>query len=39
MYDHFATLVKQKRIKKLPLSKIAAIVHEVRHAHASARSF
>lgn len=38
IYDHSATLVKQKRIKKLSLSKIAAIVHEVRHAHASARS-
>lgn len=38
IYDHSAALVKQKRIKKLSLSKIAAIVHEVRHAHASARS-
>lgn len=38
IYDHSATLVKQKRIKKLSLSKIAAIVHEVRHAHASSRS-
>lgn len=38
IYDHSAALVKQKRIKKLSLSKIVAIVHEVRHAHASARS-
>lgn len=38
IYDHSAALVKQKRIKKLSLSKIAAIVHEVRHAHASSRS-
>ncbi len=38
IYDHSATLVKQKRIKKLSLSKIAAIVHEVRHAHALSRS-
>ncbi len=33
-----AEVLSQKRIKKLSLSKIAAIVHEVRHAHASARS-
>ena len=38
IYDHSATLVRQKRIKKLSLSKIAAIVYEVRHAYASARS-
>ena len=38
IYDRSAALVKQKRIKKLSLSKIAAIVHEVRHAHASSRS-
>ncbi|MGE0471354.1 MAG: hypothetical protein AB7L09_23110 [Nitrospira sp.] len=38
IYDHSAALVKQKQIKKLSLSKIVAIVHEVRHAHASARS-
>lgn len=38
IYDHSADLVKQKRIKKLSLSKIAAIVHEVRHAYTSARS-
>ncbi len=38
IYTHSAALVKQKRIKKLSLSKIVAIVHEVRHAHASARS-
>ena len=32
IYDHSAALVKHKRIKKLSLAKIAAIVHEVRHA-------
>lgn len=38
IYDYSATLVKRKRLKKLSLSKIAAIVHEVRHGHDSARS-
>jgi len=38
MYDYSAALVKRKRIKKLSLSKIAAIVHEVRHGHDSAHS-
>ncbi|MDH4329102.1 MAG: DUF2281 domain-containing protein [Nitrospira sp.] len=38
IYDYSASLVKRKRIKKLSLSKIAAIVHEVRHDRNSARS-
>jgi len=37
IYDYSATLVKRKRLKKLSLSKIAAIVHEVRNDHDSAR--
>lgn len=37
IYDYSANLVKRKRLKKLSLSKIAAIVHEVRHGHDSAR--
>jgi hypothetical protein len=39
IYDYSARLVKRKRIKKLSLSKIAAIVHEVRHDRNPARSF
>jgi hypothetical protein len=38
IYDYSARLVKRKRVKKLSLSKIAAIVHEVRHDRNSARS-
>jgi hypothetical protein len=38
VYDYSARLVKRKRLKKLSLSKIAAIVHEVRHDRNSARS-
>jgi hypothetical protein len=37
VYDHSAALVKRKRIKKLSLSKISDIVHEVRHGHDSSR--
>jgi len=37
IYDYSATLVKRKRLKKLSLSKIAAIVHEVRNGHDSVR--
>lgn len=38
IYDYSATVVKWKRLKKLSLGKIAAIVHEVRNGHDSARS-
>lgn len=38
VFDYSATLVRRKRLKKLSLSKIAAIVREVRNAHDSARS-
>jgi hypothetical protein len=31
IYAYSAALVKRKGLKKLPLKKIAAIVHEVRH--------
>jgi hypothetical protein len=37
IYDYSATVVKRKLLKKLSLSKIAAIVHEVRNGHDSAR--
>jgi hypothetical protein len=38
IYDYSAALVKRKNLKRLSLSKIAAIVHEVRHGRDSARS-
>jgi hypothetical protein len=38
IYDHSATVIKRRRLKKLSLAKIAAIVHEVRNGHDSARS-
>ncbi|MDE3018714.1 MAG: hypothetical protein KGO52_03265 [Nitrospirota bacterium] len=37
VYDYTATVVKRKRLKKLSLAKIAAIVRQVRHGHDSAR--
>lgn len=37
IYDYSGTLVKRKRLKKLSLSKIAAIVHKVRNGYDSAR--
>lgn len=36
IYDYAATVVKRKRLKKLSLPKIAAIVREVRHGRDSA---
>lgn len=38
IYDYAATVIKRRRLKKLSLSKIATIVHEVRNGHDSARS-
>jgi hypothetical protein len=38
IYNYSAALVKRKRLKRLSLSKIAAIVHEVRPGRDSARS-
>lgn len=38
IYDYAATVVKRKRIKKLSLPQIAAIVRQVRNGHGSARS-
>ena len=37
IYAYSAALVKRKGLKKLPLQKIAAIVHEVRNGLHSAR--
>jgi hypothetical protein len=38
VYDHAATVIRRRHLKRLSLSKIAAIVHEVRNGHDSARS-
>lgn len=38
IYDYSAILMKRKRLKKVSLSKIAAIVHEVRNGHDPALS-
>jgi hypothetical protein len=37
IYDYAETVVKRKRLKKLSLAKIAAIVRQIRHGHDSAR--
>jgi hypothetical protein len=37
IYDYSSTLIRRKGLKKLPLKKIAAIVHEVRHGLRTAR--
>ena len=37
VYAYSAALVKRKRLKKLSLQKIAALVHEVRNGTRSAR--
>jgi hypothetical protein len=37
IYDYTATIVRRKRLKKLSLAKIAAIVRQVRNGHDSAR--
>lgn len=38
IYGHAATVIERRRLKKLSLSKIAAIVREVRNGHGPARS-
>lgn len=38
IYEHAAAVIKRRHLKKLSLSKIAAIVREVRNGHDSARS-
>ena len=37
IYSYSSALTRQKGLKKLPLKKIAAIVHEVRNGYRTAR--
>lgn len=37
IYDYSANVVRRKRLKKLSLSKVAAVMHEVRNGHDPAR--